>query len=84
MISYRAGIGIRPRKRAIATEQGKLDRRMPATSSDSHRSSSEFHKVLPNSSEGETPEEMLTRAPGARVLPMFCSVSAPFEGRLPI
>ena len=49
-------------KRAIAAEQGKLDRK-PHTSltSESHRSSSEFHRVLPSSEGSQAPEEVITR-----------------------
>lgn len=51
-------------KRAIATEQGKLDRRQGNASTEvSNRSSSEFQRVLPGpSSEGSVaPEELLNR-----------------------
>lgn len=55
-------------KRAIAVEQGKLDRRPPYPSvNDSHRSSSEFHRVLPSSEGSMAQEEVITRHVGIQM-----------------
>lgn len=54
-------------KRAIAVEQGKLDRRPHANVSDSYRSSSEFHKVLPSSEGSMAQEEVINRHVGIQM-----------------
>eukprot|EP00435_Cladocopium_sp_Y103_P050789 s1108_g15.t1 len=54
-------------KRAIAVEQGKLDRRPYPSVSDSHRSSSEFHRILPSSEGSMAQEEVITRHVGIQM-----------------